>query len=102
MGEIKKIGIIGAGTMGGGIAQVAAESGCKVIVKDVDERAVRTGLERIRARLERRVSEGKLASEEKDAILSHIECTVRPEDFRDADLVLEAAVEKEEIKKRLF
>ncbi len=100
--EIKKIGIIGAGTMGGGIAQVAAQSGFEVVLEDVSEEYVRAGFAKIKERLEKRVVEGKLESKEKDRILSLIRTSASLSDCRDADLIIEAVVEKEDIKEEIF
>ena len=100
--DIKIIGIIGAGTMGGGIAQVAAQSGYKVVLKDVSEEYVRAGFAKIKERLAKRVGEGKLENHEKDRILSNIKTTASLKDCKDADLIIEAVIEKEDIKKQLF
>ena len=100
--NIQKIGIIGAGTMGGGIAQVAAQSGYEVVLKDVSEEYVRAGLAKIKERLGKRVSEGKLESREKDRILSNIKTTSNLKDCKDTDLIIEAVLEKEDIKKQIF
>ncbi len=99
---IRKIGIIGAGTMGGGIAQVAAQSGFEVVLEDVKLEYVSNGFARIKERLEKRVSEGKLGNEEKERILSNIKPTASLEDLRDSDLIIEAVVEKEDVKKDIF
>src|SRR3989304_2829707 len=100
--DIKIIGIIGAGTMGGGIAQVAAQSGYEVVLKDVSEEYVRTGFAKIKERLAKRVGEGKLENHEKDRILSNIKTTTSLKDCKDADLIIEAVIEKEDIKKHIF
>jgi len=100
--EIQKIGVIGAGTMGGGIAQVAAQSGFKVVLEDISEEYVRPGFAKIKERLEKRVGEGKLGSKEKERILSNIKITSDLKDFRDVDLIIEAVIEKEEMKKQIF
>ncbi len=100
--NIQKIAVIGAGTMGGGIAQIAAQSGYEVILEDTNEEYVRTGFEKIRRRLENSVSKGKFESKEKDRILSNIKTTASLEDCRNADLIIEAVVEKEVIKKQVF
>ncbi|MCR4322155.1 MAG: 3-hydroxyacyl-CoA dehydrogenase NAD-binding domain-containing protein [Candidatus Brocadiaceae bacterium] len=100
--DIKKIGIIGAGTMGGGIAQVAAQSGYEVVLKDISEEYVRAGLAKIKERLVKRVGEGKLEISEKDRILSNIKTTANLEDCRNTDLIIEAVLEKEDIKKQIF
>ena len=100
--DIKIIGIIGAGTMGGGIAQVAAQSGYEVVLKDVSEEYVRAGFAKIKERLAKRAGEGKLENHEKERILSNIKITTSLEDCKDADLIIEAVIEKEDIKKQLF
>ncbi len=100
--EIKKIGVIGAGTMGGGIAQVAAQNDFDVVLEDMKEEYVEAGFAKIKERLEKRVSEGKLGSKEKDRILSNIKTTTRLEDCKDADLIIEAVIENEDIKKQIF
>ena len=100
--NIQKIGVIGAGTMGGGIAQVAAQSGYEVVLKDVKEEYVKAGFAKIKERLGKRVGEGKLEIFEKDRILSNIKTTTSLEDCRNADLVIEAVIEKEDIKKQIF
>jgi len=70
--------------MGGGIAQVAAQSGYEVVLKDVSEEYVRTGFAKIKERLAKRVGEGKLENHEKDRILSNIKTTTSLEDCKDA------------------
>ena len=100
--NIQKIGVIGAGTMGSGIAQVAAQSGYEVVLKDVKEEYVKAGFAKIKERLVKRAGEGKLEILEKDRILSNIKTTTSLEDCRNADLVIEAVVEKEDIKKHIF
>ena len=100
--NIQKIGVIGAGTMGSGIAQVAAQSGYEVVLKDVKEEYVKAGFAKIKERLVKRAGEGKLGILEKDRILSNIKTTTSLEDCRNADLVIEAVIEKEDIKKHIF
>jgi 3-hydroxybutyryl-CoA dehydrogenase len=100
--EISKIGIIGAGTMGSGIAQLASQSGFEVILEDVSEEYARTGFEKIKERLEKRVREGKLKDHEKKRILSNIRITASLKDCKDADLIIEAVVENEDMKMHLF
>ena len=100
--NIQKIGVIGAGTMGGGIAQVAAQSGYEVVLKDVKEEYVKAGFAKIKERLGKRVGEGKLEIGEKDRILSNIKTTTSLKDCKDADLIIEAVIEKEDIKKQIF
>jgi 3-hydroxybutyryl-CoA dehydrogenase len=100
--NIQKIGVIGAGTMGGGIAQVAARNGFEVILQDMNEDLARAGFVKIKERLEKEVGEGKLESKEKDKILSNIKPTESLEDCKDANLIIEAVIEKEDIKKQIF
>jgi len=100
--NIQKIGIIGAGTMGGGIAQVAAQSGYEVVLKDISEEYVRAGLAKIKERLGKRVNGGKLESREKDKVLSNIKTSTSLKDCKDTDLIIEAVLEKEDIKKQIF
>jgi len=99
---IRRIGIVGAGTMGGGIAQAAAQSGFQVILEDISEEYVKAGFAKIKERLEKRVGEGKLESGEKDRILSNIETTASLEDLGNADLIIEAVAEQEDVKKQIF
>lgn len=100
--NIETIGVIGAGTMGNGIAQVAAQSGYEVILADVGQDFVLAGFEKIKERLEKRVEKGKLESNEKDRIISKIKTTITLEDFENADLIIEAIIENEELKKQIF
>ncbi|MBI2472738.1 MAG: 3-hydroxybutyryl-CoA dehydrogenase [Planctomycetes bacterium] len=100
--NIQKIAVIGAGTMGSGIAQVAAQSGYEVVLEDMKVEYVKAGFAKIKERLAKRVGEGKLEIFEKDRILSNIKTTASLEDCRNADLIIEAVVEKEDIKKHIF
>jgi len=100
--SIRKIAIIGAGTMGSGIAQMAAQSGYEVLLEDVREDLVKAGLENVRKRLEKMVSDGRLETGDKERTLSNIRVTSRLQDCQEADLVIEAAAEKEEVKKQIF
>jgi 3-hydroxybutyryl-CoA dehydrogenase len=100
--DIQQIGIIGAGTMGGGIAQVAAQNDFNVILEDVTEEYVSAGYTKIKERLEKRVSGGKLENKEKERILSKIRISTNLKDFKESDLIIEAVTEKEDIKKYIF
>jgi 3-hydroxybutyryl-CoA dehydrogenase len=103
MMEIKRIAVIGAGQMGSGIAQVAAQSGFSVSLHDVAEEQVKKGLARIEGLLEKGVAKGKWTKEEKEAVLSRIQTTADlQEAVKDADLVIEAVVENMEVKTDLF
>ena len=100
--DIRKIAVIGAGTMGGGIAQAAAQAGFEVLLEDVTDERVKRGFERIRERLAERVTEGKLDEAEKENVLSRIKTSSSLRKCSEADLIIEAAAEKEEIKKEIF
>ena len=100
--EIKTFGVIGAGQMGNGIAQVAAMSGLDVIMNDIKDEFVEKGLATITKNLEKSVSKGKLQADEKDAILSRIQTSVNLKDLAKADFVVEAATENEPVKLKIF
>ncbi|HWQ72539.1 MAG TPA: 3-hydroxybutyryl-CoA dehydrogenase [Desulfitobacteriaceae bacterium] len=100
--EIKKVLVVGAGQMGGGIAQVAAQAGLDVILNDIKQEFVDRGLGIISGNLERNVSKGKMTAEQKAAILGRIKSSVSLEDAKDVDLVIEAAIENMQIKAQIF
>jgi len=100
--EIKTIGVIGAGTMGSGIAQAAAEAGFKVIMCDIEESFVERGLGVIKKNLGRAVEKGKKSKKEADQIVGNVRGTINLEDLKDADLVIEAVIENMELKKELY
>lgn len=100
--NINKVMVIGAGQMGGGIAQVAAQAGFDVILNDIKIEFVERGLGIITKNLERTVSKGKLTEEEKNAILGRIKTSTSLEDASDVDIVIEAAVENMAIKSEIF
>jgi len=100
--EVKKICVLGAGTMGAGIAQVAAQSGLKVILRDIKEEFVGNGIKGIDKNLAKMVEKGKMEAADKETVMSRIVGTVNMEDARDCDVVIEAAVEVMEIKKSIF
>lgn len=99
---IKKIMVIGAGQMGGGIAQVSAQAGYDTVQYDINMDLVNKGLAVIEQNLSRDVSKGKKSEEDKAAILGRIKPTVKLEDAVDCDLVIEAIVENFDIKKQVF
>jgi 3-hydroxybutyryl-CoA dehydrogenase len=100
--EIKIIGVAGAGTMGNGIAQVAAEAGFQVIMRDLEEQFIQRGLAAVEKNLGRAVEKGKKSQAEADTIRSRIRGTTRIEDFNEADFVIEAVIENMELKKELY
>jgi 3-hydroxybutyryl-CoA dehydrogenase len=100
--EIKKIGVIGAGTMGNGIAQVAAQIGCEVVMRDVEERFVQSGLKNIDRFLSKGVEKGKMTEEQKGAILGRIRGTTNMADLADVDFIIEAVIENMDLKRSVF
>ena len=100
--DIKKFGVIGAGQMGNGIAQVAAMSGLEVIMNDIKDEFVRRGLDTITKNLARSVEKGKMTAEEKAAVLQRIKASTDLKDMAAADFVVEAATENEMLKFRIF
>jgi len=100
--KIKTFGIIGAGQMGNGIAQVAATSGINVIMNDISTKLVDSGLNNISKILLKNVEKNKITPGEKDAILGRIKSSVDLKDMADADFVVEAATENETIKFQIF
>lgn len=97
-----KILVCGAGTMGAGIAQVIAESGHEVFLRDIDEKFVARGIAGINKNLSRNVEKGKMTADDKFAIMSKIIGTVDVKEAKDVDLVIEAIVERMDIKKALY
>jgi 3-hydroxybutyryl-CoA dehydrogenase len=100
--EIKKIGVIGAGQMGSGIAEVAVASGFDVLMRDVSHEAVEKGRMRIVADFEKRVQKGKMTAGEKEETIQRLSVTVKMEDFGDCDFIIEAAVENIPLKWEIF
>ncbi len=99
---IKKIGVIGAGQMGHGIALVAAKAGYEVILRDIDEEFVKKGLTKIEGFLDKSIEKGKMKPEEKNGILSKLRGTTKLNELKDMDLIIEAIFENIKIKKELF
>jgi 3-hydroxybutyryl-CoA dehydrogenase len=100
--EIKTFGVVGAGQMGSGIAQVAAMSGLDVIMNDISDVFVQRGMGGIERFLSKSVEKGKLSPEDKDAVLARVRTSTSLDDMAQADFVVEAASEKEEIKFSIF
>jgi 3-hydroxybutyryl-CoA dehydrogenase len=102
-GDVKgKVAVIGAGLMGSGIAQVAAQAGYDVVLRDVTDAALERGLGGIRASYERFAAKGKLSQEDAEAALARIAPTTELEAAADADLVVEAVFEQLEVKQEVF
>ncbi len=100
--EIEKVGIVGCGLMGSGIAEVCARSGYDVIIQDLSDEILKRGLDRIKQSLSRAVCKGKLTQDEKESTLSKIKGGTEPADLADCDLVIEAVPEDLEEKKKVF
>jgi len=100
--EIKKVGVVGCGTMGGGIVQVCAQSGYPVVVSEINEELLKKGLASIDKFMSASVEKGRLSQEDKDATLARIKGTTDTKDFNDCDLVIEAAIENMDLKKKIF
>ena len=100
--EIKTIGVVGAGQMGNGIAQVAALSGFRVVMSDIADSFVQKGLSTISKNLDRMVEKGKIPSQKKDEIMGRIKGTVHLKDMAETDFMVEAAVENESLKLNIF
>ena len=99
---MKKVFVLGAGTMGAGIVQAFAQSGCEVIVRDIKDEFVQRGINGIDKTLSKRVAKGKMTEEDKEAILGRISGTTDMKLAADADIVVEAAIENMKIKKEIF
>ena len=100
--DIRKIGVVGCGQMGGGIAQVCAQAGYEVVVSEISEELLTKGLGKIQSALDRNVQKERMTQPERDATLAHLKGTKDTGDFSKCDLVIEAAVENLELKKRIF
>ncbi|MDN3260965.1 3-hydroxyacyl-CoA dehydrogenase family protein [Streptomyces sp. CSDS2] len=98
----RKLAVIGAGLMGSGIAQVAAQAGWEVVLRDVTDEALGRGTDGIRASYDKFVSKGKLAAEDAEAALARITPTTDLDAAADADVVVEAVFEKLEVKHEIF
>ncbi|HEY1691596.1 MAG TPA: 3-hydroxyacyl-CoA dehydrogenase NAD-binding domain-containing protein [Polyangiaceae bacterium] len=100
--EIKRIGVLGAGQMGGGIAQVAAAAGLDVVLVDASLELAEKGKKKIAGALGRQVEKGKMTQDAASALLAHVTPAGSPDDFRPCDLVVEAATENYELKVALL
>jgi 3-hydroxybutyryl-CoA dehydrogenase len=100
--ELRRIGVIGAGQMGAGIAHVCALAGLEVVVTDVHEEALRRVTETILRNLSRQVGAGKIREEDKEAAIGRMHTGLDYARFADCDMVIEAATENEEVKREIF
>ena len=98
----KKIGVVGCGLMGRGIAEVSAKTGYDVVVSEINRELLDKGMAAVKGSLARAVEKGKLAQADMDKTLGKIKGTTDMMDFKDCDLVVEAAIENLELKKKIF
>ncbi|MFC1952043.1 3-hydroxyacyl-CoA dehydrogenase family protein [Chloroflexota bacterium] len=99
---MKKVGVVGCGLMGSGIGQVCAQSGYEVVISEVNDELLNKGLASISSFLSRNVKRDRLSQEDMDSTLARIKGTTDIKGFADCDLVIEAAIENMEIKKKIF
>jgi 3-hydroxybutyryl-CoA dehydrogenase len=99
---IEKVGVAGCGLMGSGIAQVCAQAGCQVVVREVSAELVDKGLKSIEKNLQRLVDKGTISDSIRDQIRGRLRGTTDIDDFRDADLVIEAIIEQVPAKREFF
>ena len=102
MAQVKTVGVVGAGQMGAGIAHVCAVSGYDVVLNDISAERIEAGVATIKRYLDRQVTKGTIEQAAVDAALARIQPAVDYAGFKDADIVIEAATETEEIKKTIF
>ena len=100
--SIKTVGIVGCGLMGAGIVETCARAGFHVVVREVNDDLLQKGLKRIQDSMSKAVQRGKLSQADREAALAHIRGTLNLADFKDCDLVIEAAVENMSLKKTIF
>lgn len=99
---VKTVAVLGAGTMGNGIAHVFAKSGYKVILRDVDQKFIARGLDTIGKNLDREIKKAKITESDKPEILKRISCTTDANDLAAADIAIEAVPEQRELKERVL
>lgn len=100
--EIKRFGVVGAGQMGNGIAQVAAQAGIEVVMHDIADKFIEHGMSVIKKNLQRSVDKGRMSQADMDAVLGRITTTTELAAMKDVDIVVEAATENEKIKLDIF
>ena len=100
--DIKKIGVLGAGLMGNGIAQAFSQAGYEVVMRDIEDRFVDNGMANITKNLDRSVKKERITAEDKEAILGRIKGTTNMEDLKDVDFIVEAVIENADLKKQVF
>ena len=99
---IKRIGVIGAGQMGSGIAHVCALKGFDIRLMDVDQPHINSGIENIGRNMDRQIGRGMIRPEDKDSALKRIQTSTDFKQFADCDLIVEAATENEQVKREIF
>jgi 3-hydroxybutyryl-CoA dehydrogenase len=102
MAEIKRVGVLGCGLMGSGIAQVAAAAGYETLVREVSDELCQRGIGGIGRQLGKAVEKGKLAAEDRDAIVGRLKGTTNLEDLKDCDIIIEAVVEDLAVKNQMW
>ena len=100
--EIKKVGVVGIGTMGHGITQISAQAGYDVLVIDATDELLKKGMATIDKVMSRNVEKGRVTQEDKDAVMGRIKPSTKMEDLADRDLVVEAVFENLDLKKQVF
>jgi len=100
--EIKTIGVLGAGVMGNGIAQVAAQSGYNVILRDIEDRFVENGIKNVDKFLAKSVEKGKMTADAKNEVMGRIKGTTKMTDLKDVDFIIEVIIEVMDVKKKVF
>lgn len=99
---LKTIGVVGCGLMGAGIVEICARTGYQVVVREINQELLQKGLSRVKASMAKGVEKGKLSQADMDAAIGRIKGTLSLSDFKECDLVIEAAVENMQLKKTIF
>jgi 3-hydroxybutyryl-CoA dehydrogenase len=102
MPEVQTIGVIGGGTMGNGIVHVAAKSGFKVILLDLEQRFIERAMATISKNMDREVAKNKITESDKSAALQRVSATINPAPMAEADFIVEAVIENEDLKSKIF
>jgi 3-hydroxybutyryl-CoA dehydrogenase len=100
--RIEKVGVVGCGLMGSGIAQIAAQAGCQVVVREVSQAALDKGMGTIEKNMQRMVDKGTIKAEDRDAARARLKGTTTVADLKDCDLIVEAIIEQLPAKKELW
>jgi 3-hydroxybutyryl-CoA dehydrogenase len=100
--DVKKVGVVGCGLMGRGIVEISAKAGFDVLVSEVNQDFLDKGLAAIKSSLSKAIEKGKSTEGEMKAALGHIKGTIKMEDHKDRDLVIEAVIENMDLKKKIF